>query len=98
MQNDADGHDTCGPWFLTYSPIWTGVLHELPLKVTAWPSSSSTTQNDEEAHDTCTSSKFSVYLAGALHELPLNATYFEPRLTAIQNDEEEHDTDSNACA
>jgi hypothetical protein len=47
-----------------------GALHELPLKVTAFPLKSTAAQNDDEGHETDARCRLSMRVA-ALHELPL---------------------------
>ncbi len=68
-QNDTDGHET------DRSPpspsISVGALHELPLKVTVLPSSSTAVQSDADEHETEVSVPLSMPRVGALHELPL---------------------------
>ncbi len=70
-----------------------GALQELPLKVSALPSSSTAAQNEDDGHDTDSSEPSPSMLPGALQELPLKVSSCPYLPTAAQNEDDGHDTD-----
>lgn len=50
-QNNGDAHET-ELSELSVVSTWTGALHELPLKVSAYPAKPTAAQNDDDGHDT----------------------------------------------
>jgi hypothetical protein len=96
MQNDADGHDT--EVRVVVPSMLTGVLHVLPLNVSAFPLTSTAAQNDDDWHDTDPRRVVPSMSAGLLHELPSNVNAFPVESTAAQKDADEHDTASGPPA
>ena len=71
-----------------------GAVHELPLKVSAFPWLSTAAQNEDVGQETDVRFSVPSMLAGVVHELPLKVTAFPWLSTAMQNEADGHDTAS----